>query len=77
MSDAVLPQQSEGGIATGGEIGGCVVRAGLTGVFTQGHVADVVQPILELPMTAPQLFQPGGIRLLGRQAGQGVRPLLA
>src|SRR5579859_4654276 len=37
----------------------------------------MVQAVLDLPVPTPQLFEPRGIGLLGRQAGQRVRPLLA
>src|SRR5258706_7127328 len=50
-------QQIEGGVATGGEMGRGAVRADLAGVFTPGDVADVMQPVLDVPMAAPQVLQ--------------------
>lgn len=53
IRDAVLAQQVEGGVATGGEIGRSMVHSDLAGIFTQRHVADIVQAALDLPVPAP------------------------
>ena len=77
IGDTDPTQQIAGGVATGGEIGWGAVRADLAGVFTQGAVAHVMQPVLDLLVPAPQLLQPRSARLLGREAGAGLRPFLA
>jgi hypothetical protein len=81
VGDAGPPQEIEHRIATGGEIGRGAVRTHLAGVFAQDHIAYIVQAVLNLPVPAPRLLQPGGIRLLRREAGEdtgdGKRPFLA
>jgi len=81
VGDAGPPQEIERRIATGGEIGRGAVRTHLAGVFAQGHIAYIVQAVLNLPVPAPRLLQPGGIRLLRREAGEdtgeGIGPFLA
>ena len=63
-------QEIEGSIATGGEVRRGVAGADLAGVFAQGHVTHVVQAILDLPVSTPEVFQPRRIRQGRRQAGQ-------
>lgn len=77
IGHAAQPQQVEGGIATSGEVGWGPVRPDLASVLPERHIPDVVQAVLDLPVAAPQLLEPRRIRLLRRQAGAGVRPLLA
>src|SRR5690349_6333529 len=72
-----LAEQVERGIATGREIGRSVVDADLAGVFAQRHIAHVMLAVLDLPVSAPHLCDPCGIRPLGRQTRQGGGPLLA
>jgi hypothetical protein len=73
---ASLPQQIEGGLTTGSQIGRGAIRADLAGVFAQRHLPDVVSAVLDRPLPAPPLLQPRRIRLLRGEAGQRVRPLL-
>lgn len=46
-------------------------RAGLGAVLVEGHVADVVQFVLDVPVLAPQRQQ-----LRGREGGDRVNDLL-
>jgi hypothetical protein len=69
-------QQIERGIAAGGEIGRSIPRAYLAGILAQGDIAHVMQSVLDLPVPTPEPFEPSGVGLLRRQAGQGIRPLL-
>ncbi|HUY76319.1 MAG TPA: hypothetical protein VMV29_06085 [Ktedonobacterales bacterium] len=54
IGDTSLAEEVEGGVAAGGEISRRVVGAHLAGIFPPGHVAHVVQPMLDLPMPAPE-----------------------
>ena len=64
--------EREDGIAKGGEGLGCVGRGGAAGVLAAGHVADVMQAVLDTPMVARQLQQASGVGCGTGQAGDGI-----
>ncbi len=81
--DAHLAEQIEGGIAARAEGGGSAVGAHLTGVLAQrdpAHVLHVLQAVLDLPVSPPDLsppalLEPCGIRLRWRHTRHGGSPL--
>jgi hypothetical protein len=73
VGHAAAPQQVERGlgqVATGSAMGWGTARADLTGILAQRHSAPSVPAVRDLPVAAPELLQPGGIRLLRGRAGR-------
>jgi len=64
--------ERENGVAKGSKGLGGVGRGGAAGVLAAGHVADVMQAVLDAPVVARQLQQAGGVGLVTRQAGDGI-----
>jgi hypothetical protein len=70
-----MPQQADRQVAQRCHHAGRVAGADLGAVLVEGHVADPVQPVLDLPLAADQCQQPGGVGLVGGEAGHGVGDL--
>jgi hypothetical protein len=69
---AQASDERENGVAKGSEGLGCLGRGGTAGVLAAGHVADVMQAVLDAPMVARQLQQAGGGSLGAPQAGDSI-----
>src|SRR5665811_505640 len=65
-------EQADGQVPQGGHHLWAVAGANLAEVFTEGHVADPVQPILYAPMAAEPGRELVGAGLVGGQVGDGV-----
>ena len=73
--DGAVPgraEQADRQVAQGGHHPGAVPGTDLAGVLAEGHVADPVQAVLDLPLAADQPKQPGRVGLGGGQAGDAV-----
>jgi len=71
-TEAQSSDERENGVAKGGEGLGSLGCGSAAGVLAAGHVADVMQAVLDAPVVARQLQQAGGVGLITRQAGDGI-----
>ena len=74
---ALITDDGDGGIGHGGEIAGQVADMSAAAVFVPGEVADVMESILDFPVTTDQSHQALGVGLCGGQRGQAVSHLAA
>jgi hypothetical protein len=64
-------EEVDGGVAEGGQVLRSVAAADLATVFAVGNVANPMQPVFDVPMSAPAGEQLGGVGPLVRDAGDG------
>src|SRR5215212_6932468 len=68
-------QQADGEVTAGGEGVGDGAGAHLGAILLEGDVADVVEAVLDAPVSSSQSQERLGVGLLGRQAGDVVADL--
>lgn len=74
-SDPVIAretQQADGDVAQGGHDARAIAAADLLTIFIVGHVPHAMGGILNGPVSAIELEQPGGVRVWRSQAGQAI-----
>jgi hypothetical protein len=64
---AVAAVVSDGGVAQDGGDGRAVAGSGLMSVFTEGDIANPVEPVLDVPLSPDSVLQVGGLGVFGRQ----------
>ena len=69
---ALTADDGDGGIGHGGEVAGQVADMSAAAVFVPGEVADVMESILDFPVSSDQSHQALGVGLCGGQRGQAV-----
>ena len=70
FASGIKTTETDDQIAQGGEVFGSISLPGGRAIFAEGHIADVVERVLDGPMAPAEGLELSGVHLGGRAAGE-------